>query len=63
MPQPIHELLVFRKIGMTGHVKHGMGRLVRPYLLAIRAFTGTYNMNLILIWKPHSNTILAVSPL
>jgi hypothetical protein len=40
-----------------------MDGLVRPHLLTIRSFTSAYDVNLIFVWKEHSNTIFAVTPL
>jgi hypothetical protein len=60
---PIHKLLIATKVIMTSDVKHCVDCLMRPHLLPVCAFTRTYDMYLVLVWKPHSNTIFAVTPL
>jgi hypothetical protein len=48
---------------VTSDVEHRVNRLMRPHLLPVCAFTRTYDVYLVFVWKPHSNTIFAVTPL
>lgn len=63
MPKAVYQLLLARQVVVPGDIKQRMDGFVRPNLLAIRAFTRTYDMNLIFVWKPHSNIIFAMPPL
>jgi hypothetical protein len=60
---PIYKLLIARKVWVTSDIEHGVGRLMCPHLLPVCAFTRTYDVYLVFVWKPHSNTIFAVTPL
>jgi hypothetical protein len=60
---PIYKLLIAAKVIVTSDVKHCVDRLMRPHLLPVCAFTRTYDVYLVFVWKPHSNTIFAMTPL
>lgn len=63
MPKAVYQLLLARQVIVPCNIKQRMDGFVSPNLLAIRAFTRTYDMNFIFVWKPHSNIIFAMPPL